>query len=249
LNDDPAERARAWLHDAQGAVCDLIEPWAHGTVVRATRYPGYWDFNVVRVEEESELSAEALAAFSDEALSGLAHRRVDLELAAAAEPLRADFRALGWLTTRLVWMRHEGPARSAPEIPVEPVPYEALNDLRVTWHGEDFPDNPLGDYLVHAREVARLRDTEVLAVLENDAPVAYAQLTSDGRSTEIEQVYVSPDHRGRGLGTALTRAAIRAAGDVEDLWIVADDEGRPKQLYARLGFRPVWTAIEALRPP
>jgi hypothetical protein len=50
-------------------------------------------------------------------------------------------------------------------------------------------------------------------------------------------------------GTALTGAAITGAGDVEDLWIVADDEGRPKQLYGRLGFRPAWTAIQALRLP
>jgi GNAT superfamily N-acetyltransferase len=244
-----AVSARAWVHATQDAVCDLVEPWAHGTVVRATRYPSYWDFNVVRVEEESELSAEALAAFSDEALSGLAHRRIDLELAAAAEPLRADFRTLGWLTKRLVWMRHQGPVPSAPATAVERVPYEAVNDLRVTWHDEDFPDHPLGDHLVHAREVALLRDTKVLAVLEDDAPVAYAQLSSNGRSTEIDQVYVSPDHRGRGLGTALTSAAISAAGDVDDLWIVADDEGRPKQLYARLGFRPAWKAIQALRLP
>jgi hypothetical protein len=51
------------------------------------------------------------------------------------------------------------------------------------------------------------------------------------------------------LGTALTGAAISNAGDVEDLWIVADDEGRPKQLYSRLGFRPAWTAIQALSLP
>ena len=56
-------------------------------------------------------------------------------------------------------------------------------------------------------------------------------------------------YRGKGLGTALTGAAISNAGDVEDLWIVADDEGRPKQLYGRLGFRPAWTAIQALRLP
>ena len=47
----------------------------------------------------------------------------------------------------------------------------------------------------------------------------------------------------------MTRAAIEAAGEVDDLWIVADDEGRPKQLYARLGFRPVWTSTEFLRAP
>ena len=58
-----------------------------------------------------------------------------------------------------------------------------------------------------------------------------------------------PEYRGGGRGTALTRAAIEAAGEVDDLWIVADDEDRPKQLYARLGFRPVWTSIEFLRAP
>ena len=47
----------------------------------------------------------------------------------------------------------------------------------------------------------------------------------------------------------MTRAAIEAAGDVRDLWIVADDEDRPKDLYARLGFRPVWTSMEATRWP
>jgi hypothetical protein len=50
-------------------------------------------------------------------------------------------------------------------------------------------------------------------------------------------------------GTAMTRAAIEAAGDARDLWIVADDEGRPKELYARLGFRPAWVTMEFLRLP
>jgi ribosomal protein S18 acetylase RimI-like enzyme len=62
-------------------------------------------------------------------------------------------------------------------------------------------------------------------------------------------VYVRPDHRGRGIGTALTCAAIDSAGDAEELWIVADDEGRPKEMYARLGFQPVWRIVELLRMP
>jgi hypothetical protein len=36
---------------------------------------------------------------------------------------------------------------------------------------------------------------------------------------------------------------------VRDLWIVADDEDRPKELYARLGFRTAWTAMELTRWP
>jgi GNAT superfamily N-acetyltransferase len=85
--------------------------------------------------------------------------------------------------------------------------------------------------------------------MDAGAPVAYAQVERVNRSAEIAQVYVRRDHRGRGLGTALTCAAIEAVRDVDELWIVADDEGRPKQLYSRLGFSPAWTAVQMLRLP
>ena len=227
----------------------MLEPWAHGTVVRATRYPDYFDFNVVRVEGDPAMGVEALIAFADEALAGLAHRRVDFEIAGAAEPLRAGFEAKGWHTERLVWMRHEASPPPGPDIPVEQVAYEAVQELRTAWHREDFPEHALGDYLTGAREVALRRGAQVLAVSKDGAPVAFAQLERHGQSAEIAQVYVLPDHRGSGLGTAMTCAAIEAAGDVEDLWIVADDEGRPKELYARLGFRSAWTTAEFLRLP
>lgn len=242
-------RAQAWHHAVHAAVCDVIEPWAHGTVVRATRWPSYYDFNVVRVEEDPGMSVEALIAVADEALAGLSHRRVDVEDPKVGEALREGFEAAGWLTDRLVWMRHEGELPPHPDIPVEPVDYEAVHDMRVAWHYEDFPNLDPSDYLAQAREVAPLLGAKVLAVREGGAPVAFAKLERIGHSAEIAAVYVSPAHRGRGLGAAVTRAAIHAAGKVDDLWIVADDEGRPKQLYGRLGFRPEYTVVELLRLP
>jgi GNAT superfamily N-acetyltransferase len=89
----------------------------------------------------------------------------------------------------------------------------------------------------------------VLAVHEAGAPVGFAQLERDGSGIEISDVFVHPEHRGAGRGTALTRAAIEAAANRADLWICADDEDRPKQLYARLGFRPAWTIMQFLRLP
>jgi ribosomal protein S18 acetylase RimI-like enzyme len=244
-----AARARAWRDAAQAAVCDVLEPWAHGTVVRATRYPSYFDFNAVRVERDPAMSVEELVAFADEALAGLAHRRVDFDPVDAAEPLRPGFEAAGWKAVRLLWMRHEAMPRSGLEVAVEEVPYDAVHALRVIWHREDFPDQDPGGYHVEAREVALHRGVQVLAVREGGAAVAFAQLERDGAAAEITQVFVHPEFRGRGRGTAITRAAIEAAGDVRDLWIVADDEDRPKKLYARLGFRPAWTAMEFLRLP
>jgi ribosomal protein S18 acetylase RimI-like enzyme len=240
-----SRRGRAWRHGAHDAVCDVIEPWEHGTIVRASRYPTYYDFNLVRVEDDPGMSVDELIAVADGALSGLAHRRFDFELVEAAEPLRAEFKAAGWKTLRLLWMHHESPPPPGPEIAVEAVPYDAVHDLRVAWHDEDFPGVNPASYHVAAREVALRRGAQVLAVYEDGVPVAFAQLERDGdAAAEITQVYVHPDHRGGGRGTAMTRAAIEAAAGARDLWIAADDEDRPKELYARLGFRPVWTAME-----
>jgi GNAT superfamily N-acetyltransferase len=227
----------------------VLEPWAHGTVARASRYPSYFDFNVVRVEEDPAMSVEALAAFADEALAGLAHRRVDFDVIGAAEPLRAGFEARGWTTNRILWMRYEAAPPPGPEIAVEEVPYDAVHELRVAWHEEDFPDMDPGDYHAEAREVALRKRARILALIEARGPVGFAQVEGDAAATEITQVYVRPDYRGHGRGTAITRAAIAAAGDVGDLWITADDEDRPKELYARLGFRPAWTTMEFQLPP
>ena len=246
--DDVAARARAWHQARHAAVCDVIEPWAHGTVVRATAYPEYWDFNLVRVEEDPGMNADELIAFTDEALAGLAHARVDFDLAAVGDVLRPGFEARGWKAARLLFMRHDGAVPAPAEISVQEVSYEEVDDLRFAWHQEDFPGQP-NDHHAHAREVALARNARILAVRREDAPVAFAQIESVGGSAEITQVYVHPDERGGGIGTALTSAAIAAAGPLDDLWIAADDEDRPKQLYARLGFRPAWVSMEITRLP
>jgi predicted GNAT family acetyltransferase len=246
---DVAARARAWVHDAQEAVCDVIEPWEHGTVIRATRYPTYWDYNLVRVEDDANIDAAELVAFADEALAGLAHRRVGFEVPAAGERVRAGMKELGWRVTRLVWMRHEGPRPPAAGLDVEQVAYDVVHHLRVAWLREDFQDVDFSDHFREAREVDMRRNAQVFAAFEQDRPVAFAQLEREGGAAEVTGVFVDADHRGRGLGTAITQAAIEAAGDVSDLWIVADDDDRPKELYARLGFRPAWKLLDFLRVP
>ena len=184
------------------------------------------------------MSVEELAAFADQALAGLEHRCIDFDLVGAAEPLRAGFEAMGWKAERLVWMRHEAQLPPGPEIMVEEVPYGAVDNLRVAWGLEDFPGLDQGDYPAHAREISLGRGAQVLAVREDRAPVAFAQLERYGGAAEITHVYVHPEYRGAGRGTAMTRAAVEAAGDVRDLWITADDEDRPKELLRAAWLSP-----------
>ena len=248
FDPEVAARARAWRTAALIAVCDTVTPWQHGTVWLATRYPTYFDFNLVRVDDDPGMTVGELTTFAEDALDGLIHRRFDFDSIEAAEARRAGFHALGWRSLRLLWMRHDG-NKPAAGLPVEEVPYDAVQDLRVSWYDEDHPDQIAGSYHEHAREVALRRGVRVLAVNRGGRPVAFAHLERAGDAAEITQVYVHPDHRGEGIGTAMTQAAIEAAGKVQDLWIAADDEARAKTLYARLGFSPAWTAMEITRWP
>jgi ribosomal protein S18 acetylase RimI-like enzyme len=249
MDADLAGRARAWVHSAQAAVCDVIEPWEHGTVARATRYPTYWDYNVVRVEDDVDMAADEVVEVADELLEGLAHRRVGFEVAARGEPIRAELTRRGWKATRLVWMLHAGPVPSKTGLDVEQVHYDTVRHLRLAWLAEDFPTEVVTTQFEEAKEVEMKRNPQVFAAFESDRPIGFAQLERSGDGAEISSVYIEREHRGRGLGTALTKAAIGAAGEVSELWIVADDEGRPRELYARLGFRPVWRLFDFLRVP
>ena len=100
---DPVKAARAiaWPR-GPAAVCDSIEPWDHGHVVRASRFPDYWDYNVVRVEEDPAMSTDELVDFAVAALEGLAHVRIDFDDVDSAAEHEGALVARGWQSTRLV---------------------------------------------------------------------------------------------------------------------------------------------------
>lgn len=233
---------------ARDRFCDA-HPWEHGVVVRAERFPRCFDLNVVRVKGDPRLSVDALIEIGEHALSDLDYRRIDFDEASVAEPLRAEFRRQGFRSTRLVLMRFEGAPVRLTDFPVVEVDYDAVRELRRVWHQEDFPGLDDSQFEAQAREVRQTLGTRTLAAHQDGEQIAYAALDVGDRGVEIGALYVLPDHRGHGIGTALTLAAIATSHSPENLWICADDEDRPKQLYTRLGFRPVITWTEFLRLP
>ena len=122
--------------------------------MRATRHPTYYDFNLVRVEEDPAMSVEALVAVADEALAGLEHRRFDFDVVAVADALRPGFEALGWKTHAPGVDAPRVPAAARPRHRGAEVPYDAVHELRVAWHGEDSPDQ---DTATTTRRRARSR--------------------------------------------------------------------------------------------
>lgn len=250
------DRAIAWRHAQQAAVCDRAVRWAHGTAVYASDVPGFYAYNDVRLEgPDPGLSAEALARVADDLLGGLAHRQLEVEDEAAGVRLRPGFEALGWDAERLVWMELTGPLHGSPAAhPVEigEVPFARTRPLREAWflasgwmHSADAVRRFMQ---LEERVGARIGMRALIAWGPAGEPLGYVAFTTRGGAADIDQAYVDPERRRGGVGAALIAAAVEAAG-AESTFIVADDEEEAKRLYARLGFEPVWTPHQFTRRP
>jgi len=138
----------------------------------------------------------------------------------------------------------------------EPATVEDLDDLVALWadlaaemraHGSrvrpaesrEVVREQLGHAVVADRvRVAREDDAVVGFLSHRDAE---GPLSTDGDRAVITYLYVAPERRGEGVGTALVEAAerdLRAAGhDEVALEVMADNEAA-RRFYRRLGFEP-----------
>ena len=247
-------RALAWRHGIHVAVCERIEPWAHGLVVRADDIPSYYDYNLARIEgPDPGLDAEALAAAAEPRLAGLGHRRIEVDDTAAGERLAPGFEAMGWIAERLAYLYRELPGpemggRHGADLRVERFP--ATRSLREAWQGESIWGGEAGFALLEER-VATLRGTRAVVGHLDGAPAGFAGFSARGDTAEVETVFCLPERRNGGLGGDLVARALAEAhaGGARHALIEADDDGDSKRLYERLGFRTVWVRHVFTRVP
>jgi ribosomal protein S18 acetylase RimI-like enzyme len=84
-------------------------------------------------------------------------------------------------------------------------------------------------------------ETRFFAVIVDGEPVSYTDLYLDPPDAQIEAVYTDPEHRGRGYASAVVTHAsdqARLAG-ATFVFLVADADDWPQELYRRLGFDEV----------
>jgi GNAT superfamily N-acetyltransferase len=162
------------------------------------------------------------------------------------EPIGAGvapaFAAAGWRVGRHLLMALVEAPREIP-LPVEEVAVEEVWPLREEWirsthwgTAEDAVTTML------AWERARAETTGARAFCTRDEggrPVAMCLLLATDHADEVERVYTSPAHRGRGLAYAVVARAAQEAGD-RLTFLFTDAHGGAQHLYARLGFRRAW---------
>ena len=186
----------------------------------------------------------------DELLASCRHRKLEVEDEVAGARLRPFFDVAGWVTDRNAVMRRQGPG--SPHADVEEVALADTQPLRVEWYLSYDNDPETQEAIVAAEDRISFRRGMRAFVIRDGggAPVGFTHLAAtDGEdATEIDQLYVTPAARSRGLGGKLVEAAL-AAGGRDVAWVVADDEGQARALYERLGFVTVWRQHAFVRQP
>jgi ribosomal protein S18 acetylase RimI-like enzyme len=226
-----------------------------GLVIRDARHPRVWSSNHVRVESPTAPDAAALDAAAARHLDALGFRMIIVREEAVGRALASPLAALGYRATHQLLMT----AGPAPDVmpdpvaapPVVEVSHARLACSRVEAQVELGRDAEIGRQL-HARDavIETVVAVRRFAVVDGGAVAARCQLYADGQIAQIENLYVAPAWRGRGLGRVVGEHALHAAraAGAQLVVAVADAEGWPQSFYRRVGFAGVGLLPRFLRP-
>jgi GNAT superfamily N-acetyltransferase len=215
--------------------------------------PRAYVMNSLHVDGETE-PAQLMAAL-DDLYSGYLHRRAFVERLDVGERLAPALRARRWLVERDVYMTLRRP-RDRP--PAPGLAREVAGATLFEVEAATTRDEPYGKDEDVVRQLTSQRRALAAAVPSarffvgavDGVDAAVTTLYSDGLVAQVEDVGTLRIHRGRGLARATVSLAIDTALEMghELVFIVADDDDWPKDLYGRLGFEPVGRAWAFTRP-
>jgi ribosomal protein S18 acetylase RimI-like enzyme len=217
------------------------EPTRFGKAVYDDRVSKRYDSNYLLVERLPEgTTANEVAAQAERH----GRRMIFFGDGVTGEQLVAGFGSLGWRPDRHVFMAQRGAVtRNARVDRVEELELDALRAARRRLlAGYPWATPELMDVLHEAKRLIGERvETRFFGVVVDGEVVSYADLYLEPPTAQIEDVGTLEEHRGKGYASAVVlRAAAAARADGADLiFLVADAQDWPQQLYRRLGFEPI----------
>ena len=255
--DERLARALAFERGARILAAGRIEELRYGKAFLQDDLPHVYWANMLCVTAREGVAAAELVADADRILSDVAHRQLVVEHESLWRMLEDDLVAAGWERDAILYMIHERPPDRMPDLAaVREVSHDDVHAAEERFlRDEPGTTEPEARQQVmqHNRHIGELLGERCFAAYADDEVCAYARLRHVGGIAQIEDVVVLAEHRGAGLGRLVTGAALAAAEALEPelLFIVADDEDWPKELYGRLGFEPMGRirAYHRLPPP
>jgi ribosomal protein S18 acetylase RimI-like enzyme len=237
---DPRSAALAFMHETRVAVADRVEEHPLGTLLITPSLDRVWSLNALTIEGgRPEVQLDDVAAALAEHFPAPGYASAVIFDGETSVRIEAQARERGWQVEHEVVMDlRRDPDRIVDTPPVREGSREEMLALADRWFAEDFEKQgpeALAQLSAYARREWDARPTR--AFVAGDAE-AMTKLWSDGTTAQVEDVYTAPEARGHGYARALvTHALVEArAGDHDLVFIVADDDDTPKELYTRLGF-------------
>jgi ribosomal protein S18 acetylase RimI-like enzyme len=261
-------RAIAFARSADAGAAERAEPHPWGVALHDAAHPHTYVLNTLVIDRrlDAGTGADAVAAELDRLYGGLGHRRVMVDDDATGGRVADGLREHGYTASAELVMvldragdggrAREGERAGASRRPLARECTEAeLRAVERAFMLEEGRERDIADEVLDARATvcATRPGTRFFAAAHDGRDVASATLYSDGAVAQIEDVGVLPGARGHGLGRAVVAAAMDAAVSAphELVFIVGDEGDWPKDLYARMGFRPVgrtWAFLREERP-
>jgi ribosomal protein S18 acetylase RimI-like enzyme len=252
------ERVRSFVESHQSSSAASCVSWRFGRAFFNEKLPRVYDLNFALVENlDAGVTARDVAAEIDKLMRprGLNHRSIAVHDPLLGEQLFEGFKDLGWRADRHLVMVH----RRVPDRRVEPDHVTEATEEEVwparakflrtyEWcSDEETVDQMREAYRIWMR-VGRGRD---FILSENGSVVSFALLWSRGSTAQIEDVATLNEYRNRGFSRqVVTRAIAEARASGHDLvFLIADENDWPKDLYRKLGFEGLTTYFYFLKTP
>jgi ribosomal protein S18 acetylase RimI-like enzyme len=218
-----------------------------GTAVFDDALPRRLDSNFLRVEREA--GSETVRSEAER----LGRRMIFVPDPSLGEPLVPFFKEQGWRVNRVVVMaQRREPEREADLGRVREVREEDLRAARARLNAGRPWGAPevLEELFAGKRSIGEKVEARFFAVLVDDQVVSYTDLYQDGADAQIEDVGTLDEHRGQGYATSVVLGAIAEArsNGAEFVFLVADKEDWPKELYRRLGFDELGYYVKFVSP-
>jgi ribosomal protein S18 acetylase RimI-like enzyme len=226
------------------------EPSRFGVGVFEDSLPLRYDCNYLLVDE---LPASVRVPEVIEEAARLARPAIMVRDEETGERLAPDFGDHGWRIHRGIVMEHTwAPDRRVDASLVREVDEAALRPARSRAIAEEPWATPevIEQLLDHKLLIEKAMTARFFAGFAGDEVVAWTDLYTDGKTGQVEDVGTLPEHRNKGYASALVMRGVEEAHEegCDFIFLVADADDWPQELYRKLGFEEMGRYVKFIRP-
>lgn len=250
-------RALEFMAWVENRCSTRIEAWRWGEAVFNDDFPKVFDFNFLRIEGvPTDLDFEELIDEAERlhATAGHGHCKIVIDDEILGRALQLRFQSEGWEPAALLVMVYRGEAPPPAGEVVRDISLSELREVRAA----AFASGPIGRDPEAMRQLLdkdavylEAGNGRFIAALVDGRAVCSADLYSNGSTAQIEAVLTLEPYRKQGLATAVVNAAVATAlAEGHDfVFLIADEEDWPKEMYARMGFEPLGVCWDFTKTP